>query len=213
MTRWSSAATLDVVDWRRRVSGLYDEVRRLSVDEVPAAHQLWRSGRDDLFAHHPASPLTPQARRTFAGLPVAGYDPAWRFELAITAAEPCTIAMSTGSDGEVPFERIGQVALPSADTLDVWRLQSYGGGIFLPVRDGLAGRPGGTYGGGRYLVDTIKGADLGPGQPPGSMVIDFNFCYNPSCAYDPAWACPLAPPGNVVAVEIGVGELYAPPPG
>jgi uncharacterized protein (DUF1684 family) len=211
MTATSSATALDVVDWRRRVWRLYEKVRRLSTDDVAVAHRLWRDGRDDLFGQHPASPLPPGARRSFTGLPVADYDPAWRFELSIAAAEPATITMSTGSDGDVPFERIGQVVLPAGDTLDVWRLQSYGGGIFLPVRDGLAGRTGGTYGGGRYLLDTIKGADLGPGKLPGSLAVDLNFSYNPSCAYDPAWACPLAPPGNVVTADIGVGELYAPP--
>jgi uncharacterized protein (DUF1684 family) len=114
----------------------------------------------------------------------------------------------------VPFERIGLVELPDVGTLDVWRLRSYGGGIFVPVKDALAGVHGGTYGGGRYLLDTIKGADLGPGTTAGSesaqrLVLDFNFAYNPSCAYDPAWACPLAPKGNIVAGEIPVGERYS----
>ncbi len=67
---------------------------------------------------------------------------------------------------------------------------------------------GGTYGGGRYLLDTIKGADLGRGAAPDTLVIDFNFAYNPSCAYDPMWACPLAPAGNVLPVAVPVGELY-----
>ena len=208
----SAAVTVEVVDWRRRVWGLYDEVRRLSRHDPAAGHQLWRSGRDDLFAEHPASPLLPQVRRTFTGLAVAPYDPAWRLELPIVETTPDFIEMSTGSDGDVPFERIGQVQLPAGEALDVWRLQTYGGGIFLPVRDGTSGRPGGSYGGGRYLLDTIKGADLGPGADPKSLVVDFNFCYNPSCAYDPAWACPLAPRGNVVAQQIPVGELYEPVP-
>jgi len=204
--------TLEVADWRRRVAALYAEVRHLGGHDPAAAHQFWRAGRDDLFAHHPASPLLPEALRDFTGLPVADYDPAWRFELAVTEAEPAQIEMSTGSDGDVPFERVGLIELPVGGTLDVWRLQTYGGGIFLPVRDGSAGQPGGSYGGGRYLLDTIKGADLGVGAEPRTLAVDFNFAYNPSCAYDPAWACPLAPLGNIVAVEIGVGELYVPPP-
>jgi len=85
----------------------------------------------------------------------------------------------------------------------VWWLESYGGGVFIPLRDGTSGRT--TYGGGRYLVDTVKGADLGGSD--GSLVIDFNFAYNPSCAYDPAWACPLAPAGNVLDTAIDAGEL------
>ncbi len=71
----------------------------------------------------------------------------------------------------------------------------------------MAGIHGGTYGGGRYLLDTVKGADLG--STFDRLVLDFNFAYNPSCAYDPAWACPLAPAGNVVDVEIPVGERYS----
>ena len=88
----------------------------------------------------------------------------------------------------------------------MWRLASYGGGVFVPVKDALAGSE--TYGGGRYLIDTAKGADLGGDER--SLVVDFNFAYNPSCAYNPAWACPLAPPGNVVATPLRVGELYDP---
>ena len=109
----------------------------------------------------------------------------------------------------MPFELIGVAEVPTVGPLDVWRLASYGGGIFIPVKDALAGARGGTYGGGRYLLDTVKGADLGSGRDPQSLVLDFNFAYNPSCAYDPMWACPLAQPGNTVAVEIPVGERYS----
>jgi uncharacterized protein (DUF1684 family) len=100
------------------------------------------------------------------------------------------------------------VTVPEVGSLDVWRLTSYGGGLFVPVKDALKGTHGGTYGGGRYLLDTIKGADLGSDPAAGTLVLDFNFAYNPSCAYDPAWACPLAPASNTVPVEIPVGELY-----
>jgi uncharacterized protein len=199
-------ATLEVLDWRRRIWALYAEVRRVSRDDPAAGHRLWRVGRDALFKGHPASPLPPPARRDFTGLPVAPYDPGWRFQLPITEAEPVTIELTAGSDGEVPFRRIGLLSLPVGGTLDVWRLQTYGGGVFVPVRDGLAGRPDGTYGGGRYLLDTIKGADLGPGGDATSLVIDFNFAYNPSCAYDPGWVCPLAPPANRLAVAVEAGE-------
>ena len=62
-----------------------------------------------------------------------------------------------------------------------------------------------TYGGGRYVLDTAKGADLGGSD--GRLVVDVNFAYNPSCAYDPAWACPLAPRGNVLGSPLRAGEL------
>jgi uncharacterized protein (DUF1684 family) len=77
--------------------------------------------------------------------------------------------------------------------------------VFVPVKDALAGSL--TYGGGRYLIDTVKGADLGGDALSGRLVVDFNFAYNPSCAYDPRWACPLAPPGNRLAVPVRAGEL------
>ncbi|PQZ60088.1 MULTISPECIES: DUF1684 domain-containing protein [unclassified Microbacterium] len=197
---------VEVVDWRRRVFALYDAVR--IADSPEEAHELWRIERDDLMLRHPATPLLPEDRALFEGLPIASYDPAWRFELPILPAEPGGFEFATGTDGIVPFERIGKVEIPDAGSLDVWRLKSYGGGLFIPVRDALAGRPGGTYGGGRYLIDTVKGADLGSDSERGTIVLDFNFAYNPSCAYDPAWACPLAQPGNVLPVVVPVGEMY-----
>lgn len=202
----TARTALEVADWRRRVFALYDAVRRASDPEE--AHELWRIERDALMAAHPATPLLPADREAFAGLPLAAYDPAWRFELPILDAEPADFEFATGTDGVVAFTRIGRVEVPDAGSLDVWRLTSYGGGLFVPVRDALAGRPGGTYGGGRYLLDTVKGADLGSDAADGTIVLDFNFAYNPSCAYDPAWACPLAPAGNVLPVEVPVGELY-----
>ena len=209
------ASALDVVDWRARVFGLYAEVRALGDSDPAGAHSVWRAGRDELFASHPSSPLLPEQRDGFAGLPVAPYDPTWRFETTIEVVDvvddPSAVRrldVPTGTDGVVPFELLGRCAIGQLGTLDVWRIATYGGGIFVPVKDALAGRPGGTYGGGRYLIDTIKGADLGRGQRARTIVLDFNFAYNPSCAYDPAWACPLAPLTNTVAVEIPVGELY-----
>lgn len=190
----------DVVDWRRRVFALYAEVR---AEADPATgHARWRAGRDELFARHPASPLLPEDRAGFAGLRVAPYDPEWRFEVAIEAAEPTRWDVQTGTDGVVPFERLGVVRLDGVGALDVWRLTTYGGGVFLPLRD-----PGEGYGGGRYVLDTVKGADLGGGD--GRVVVDLNFAYAPSCAYDPAWACPLAPAGNTVETAVPVGELRA----
>ena len=204
---------LTLLDWRRRVHDLYAIVRAST--DPGTAHALWQQGRDDLFAHHPQAPIGRAARENFAGLPVASYDPRWRFELEVDLdVERVGIEVPTGTDGIVPFERIGVVHLPGSrgdepsGSLDVWALRSYGGGLFVPFRDRTAGRT--TYGAGRYLIDTVKGADLGGEADPetgaGWLVIDFNFGYHPSCAYDPAWACPLAQPGNVLDVEVPVGE-------
>jgi uncharacterized protein (DUF1684 family) len=202
-----SIGSLQLADWRRRVFGLYAGVRQLSVHDPAAGHELWKSGRDELFAGHPQSPLLPDDRARFTGLTVPRYDPDWRYELEVRRAEePLRIIVDSATDGAIPFSLVGTVRIPYLGTLDVWRLTVYGGGLFVPVKDGLAGAPGGTYGGGRYLLDTVKGADLGPGAGGDSLVIDFNFAYNPSCAYDPSWSCPLAQPGNTVREEIPVGE-------
>jgi uncharacterized protein len=196
---------LEVADWRRRVFRMYEDVRNAT--DLPAAHDQWRRRRDDLFATHPSTPLLPEDRADFTGLPVEPYDPDWRFEVGIEPTEARHMNVETGTDGVVPFDLIGIATVPGVGPLDVWKLASYGGGIFVPVKDALHGKHGGTYGGGRYLIDTIKGADLG--STPDSLILDFNFAYNPSCAYDPAWACPLAQPGNTTTVEIPVGERYS----
>jgi uncharacterized protein (DUF1684 family) len=198
---------LEVADWRRRVHSMYRSVREAT--DLPAAHDLWRRKRDDLFLNHPSTPLLPEDKAEFTGLPVRPYDPDWRFEVAIELDDSRSFDFETGTDGVVPFQLIGIADVPGVGPLDVWRLASYGGGVFLPVRDALAGKKGGTYGGGRYLLDTVKGADLGTDAASNTLVLDFNFAYNPSCAYDPMWACPLAQPGNRVDAEIPVGERYS----
>jgi len=192
---------LTLLDWRRQVHAVYADVRASA--DPRAAHETWRAARDHLFATHRESPVPPAA---FRPLPYAPYDPALRFEARVDSdVEPARLDVPTGTDGVVPFRRIGVAELGALGRLDVWWLDSYGGGVFVPVRDQLAGRQ--TYGGGRYVVDTVKGADLGGDVRDAVLVIDLNFAYNPSCAYDPAWACPLAPPGNVLAAPVLAGEL------
>jgi len=195
-------ASLSLLDWRRQVSRLYAEIR--DMDDVQAAHELWKATRDGLLGQHPDSPI-PQAQRAgFTGVPVAPYDPAMRYVIAVdTDVESVRTEVETATDGVVPFERMGRVHLTGVGDLDVWWVAAYGGGVFVPIKDGLAGVQ--TYGGGRYVIDTVKGADLGGDGD--ELVVDLNFAYNPSCAYDPAWACPLAPPGNVVACDVRAGEL------
>jgi len=192
--------SLTLLDWRRRVLALYAAVRDTA--DPAGAHAVWRAGRDELMGEHPQSPLPPAARSTFSGLPVAPYDPAWRFEAIVEPTAPARLQIPTGTDGVVGFHRLGTARLPGVGALDVWWLGGYGGGVFVPVKDASCGRT--SYGGGRYLLDTVKGADLGGAE--GRLVLDLNFSYNPSCAYDPAWACPLPPAGNVLEVAVPVGE-------
>lgn len=203
-----AAAALDLLDWRRRTHELYRSVR--THGEPRVAHALWREGRDQMMAEHPASPLLPEHRARFTGLDVAPYDERYRVQASLEPAPAGGFEVATGTDGTVGFERVGRVRLPLPDgpvELDVWRLTSYGGGLFVPLRDGSCGSS--AYGGGRYVLDTVKGADLGSQQ--GRLVVDLNFAYNPSCAYDPAWACPLAPPGDTTDVVVPVGEQHTGP--
>jgi uncharacterized protein (DUF1684 family) len=196
--------TLTLLDWRRRVAALYAATRAAADPE--SGWRTWRDGRDELFATHPDSPLDAAARNAFRGLPFASYDPAMRFEAPVERAEPQRLDVPTATDGVVPFERIGAVQLDGVGRLDVWWLDSYGGGIFLPLRDGSAGST--TYGGGRYLLDTVKGADLGGAGD--RLVVDLNFAYHPSCTYDPRWSCPLAPEGNRLTTAVAAGEQLPP---
>jgi uncharacterized protein (DUF1684 family) len=196
--------SLTLLDWRRRVGALYAAAR--SASDPEAGWRTWRDGRDELFAGHPDSPLDEAARASFTGLPFAPYDPALRFEVTLAPAPPERREIPTDADGVVRLERIGTVAPGDLGRLDVWWVGGYGGGVFLPLRDGSAGKT--TYGGGRYLLDTIKGADLGSGD--GRLVVDLNFAYHPSCTYDPRWSCPLAPEGNRTAVPAEAGEQLPP---
>ncbi len=193
--------TLTLLDWRRRVHLLYAEAR--GAEDPEQGWRAWRSGRDTLFAEHPDSPLDPVARTAFTGLPVAPYDRSLRFTPRLdTGVEPQRLQLPTADDGVVAMDRIGRVTLGELGRLDVWWLAGYGGGIFLPLRDGSAGRA--SYGAGRYLLDTIKGADLGGAG--GTLVVDLNFAYHPSCAYDPRWSCPLPQQGNRIDAVVDAGE-------
>lgn len=191
----------DVLDWRRRVAALYAEVR--AAGEPAEAHARWAAGRDALVRTHPASPLPPAEREQFRGVRVAAYDPAYRFVVAVGQAPPATRALPAGEDGQVPLERVGRGHLPGLGDLDVWWVGGYGGGLFLPVRDATSGST--TYGGGRYVLDTVKGADLGGDRR--ALVVDLNFAYQPSCAYHPSWVCPLPAAENTLAAAVPVGEL------
>ena len=194
---------LELLDWKRRVQALYAEVR--AAEDPAAAWARWRAARDDLFARHPQSPLPPAARAGFAGLPVFAYDPALRVLAEVADAPPTRLEIATSGGGTTVFTRCGvaRFALAGApQALELYWLEAYGGGVFLPFADATSGRE--TYGAGRYLLDTVKGADLG--MSDGRLVLDFNFAYHPSCAHDPRWACPLAPPPNRLGVPIEGGE-------
>ncbi len=189
-------AILDLLDWKRRIGELYAYVR----EAAPAdGWRAWCDEREHLFATHPQTP-NPGVRPSYFD-----YEPAARVLGDLVDAPAQELRLPVSRDEAIVARRVGRVSfrLYGRDAvLDVFWISGYGGGLFLPFRDATSGTT--TYGAGRYLYDTIKGADLGTEN--GKLVLDFNFAYNPSCAYDPRWACPLAPPGNVLDGAVEAGE-------
>jgi uncharacterized protein len=178
--------------------------------EVGAA--AWRRSRDRLFLTHPASALTAEQRRQVDGLSWFPYDPAASVRASVGPVDAGDeLAIDTGGeDGVVRYRRVGRLATPWGELTLFWTL-GYGGGLFLPFRDATCGRE--TYGAGRYLTDTVKGT-FGRGLTVDGVrvVLDLNYAYNPSCAYNARWACPLAPPENHLRAAIRAGELAYPDP-
>jgi uncharacterized protein len=198
-----ASAELELTSWRRDVASLYASVR--AEDDAERGHAIWRAGRDRLFRTHPQSPLDADDPRRDAGLPYWPYDADLRFELPLLPpGEDVTVSIPTGGDATTSLRLFGRVQLPSpiGASVGVWWLDQYAGGLFLPLRDDTAGDT--SYGGGRYVLDTAKGADLGGG--PATLVVDLNFSYHPSCCYSSQWQCPLAPEANVVEAPVFGGE-------
>lgn len=194
---------LELLDWKRRIFELYARVREQ--EDPSEAWGTWIRTRDELFARHAQSPIPQLERSSFSGLSYFDYDPAMRVLADVRTADPTRYAIPTSGNETMTFERVARAHFELAGrplSLDLYWLVGYGGGLFLPLRDATSGQE--TYGAGRYVLDTIKGADLGMSDE--RLVIDFNFAYNPSCAYDPRWVCPLAPPPNRLEVAVRAGE-------
>ena len=181
-------AELELLDWKRRIFDLYAEVR---ASEPRAGWERWRAVRAELFRDHPQSPSP-----GYAALAYYDYDPALRFLADVEPVEEQAIEI----DG-FPFRRFAAATF-ELGSLELYWLEGYGGGVFLPFADETRGTE--TYGAGRYLLDTVKGSYLG--LEGGRLVLDFNFAYIPSCSYDDRWACPLTPPPNRLPIPVRAGE-------
>jgi len=207
---------LELADWRRSIAEMYAELRRVAVENPNAAWNGFRATRDALFASHPQSPLDEERKAAFTALHYFDYDPRWRIRAKVQGTGEATSSPTPRSvtvelpEGTLRYRAVGTAVFttPATDdrvcTLTLYWLDGYGGGLFLPFKDLTSGRE--TYGGGRYLYDTIKGADIGAGSGPDELVLDFNFAYNPSCAYSPRWVCPLSPSENSLPFRIEAGE-------
>jgi uncharacterized protein (DUF1684 family) len=196
---------LDLWDYRRRVDEIYRDVR----DGGPGRHTWtgWTRDRDDLFASHPQSPI--EDRAMFGGLVYFPYDPEWRTVGHFVPVEDEATLLETTAVGTAQFFRAGVVEFEvngHQAALELLWLDAYGGGLFLPFRDATNGHT--TYGGGRYLLDTVKGADLG--HDGDRIVLDFNYSYHPSCVHSDRWSCPLAPPANTLDFAVEAGERLFP---
>jgi uncharacterized protein (DUF1684 family) len=203
---------LALADWRRLTAEMYAAVRKSPGGRRESAWQEFRKTRSEMFRSHAQSPLLDEQKQTFNSLRYFPYSPAWRFRANAVpiqnegARHAVVIDLPEGKASLQPFAHV-QFTPPSGSKnpvrLTLYWIQGYGGGLFLPFKDRTNGIE--TYGGGRYLYDTIKGADLGVDSD--SILLDFNFSYNPSCAYSPLWTCPLAPAENSLPLRIEAGEL------
>ena len=199
--------SLSLLDWRRTIGDLYAQIR--TAPDKQAAWRRWQATRSRLFREHPQSPVPLEERGDYTGPHLFAYDPAWCLTAAVEAAEPRRLEIATSNVDTMAFTRFAVARFAGAGSglsLELYWLAGYGGGLFVPFADATAGRE--SYGAGRYLLDTVKGADLGVSD--GRLVLDFNFAYQPSCAYDPRWTCPLTPAANRLAVPVRAGERVSP---
>ncbi|MEO5884399.1 MAG: DUF1684 domain-containing protein [Candidatus Limnocylindrales bacterium] len=202
---------LTLADWRRRVAALYVEVRAMSVVDPALALTHWRVTREWLYREHPQSPIPMDARAAFRARHF-DHDPRLRFQAVLEPAPPpapgaLTLDLPNSGADSLAFRRVGivRLAFPEGERiLSVFWLAGYAGGLFIPFRDATNGTE--TYDAGRYLLDAAKSADLGSDTATRTLTLDANFAYQPSCAFDPRWACPLAPPENRLDIAVRAGE-------
>ncbi len=157
----------------------------------------FRKAKDDFFKNDFQSPLAPQQKRDFSGLHYYPENPALQLELSLEKADgsqPVVLQTSTGEARE--YLHAGQVRFKVNEQEAVLQVYSDEGGYFLPFVDATA--PDETYGSGRYLEPHDLGGDV--------LQVDFNLAYNPYCAYNERWSCPLPPRENRLKVRIEAGE-------
>ena len=161
----------------------------------------FRKSKDAFFREGHDSPLTHEQQPGFGGLAYFAENPALRLvvePVVLPEFEDVEIELSTGEAAvyqrwaKVRFEVDGERA-----ELTVFR-DPESGDLFLPFKDATAAS-GETYPAGRYLdIEQVAG---------GRLVLDFNYAYNPYCAYNDQWSCPLTPAENVLAVPIHAGGM------
>jgi uncharacterized protein (DUF1684 family) len=159
--------------------------------------QTFRAEKDDFFASHPQSPLTALQKQTFSGLRYFDEDASLRFEVTVTPfPERAHIEIQTSTGDVRVYTRFARFQFSVDGQGAELTIYETDYGYFLPFVDSLAGKE--TYPAGRYLD-----LELLPGN---RFLVDFNLAYNPYCAYNDKWSCPLTPFENRLKVPIRAGE-------
>jgi len=157
----------------------------------------FQAQKDQFFREHPQSPLSPRQKDRFTGLNYYPYDPSLAFELSLMPYEnPTEILMQTNSNVLKPFVRLGKIEFVIEGMTAQLTVYQADYGLFLPFVDANAGRE--TYASGRYLEPEEGVANR--------LWVDFNFAYNPFCAYSEHYVCPITPSENRLSLAIRAGE-------
>ena len=163
-------------------------------------HELaaFRAAKDAFLRQDPRSPLSHHQRHTFEGVPYYPFEPALRLELPLDRDVPDeVVAVDTSTGDSQEYRRAGKVRFAvDGEAAQLTIYQGAGGELFLPLRDATSGEE--TYGAGRYLEPKLIDDER--------VLVDFNYLYNPYCAYNEAWSCPLPPRENWLGVPLRAGE-------
>ena len=156
-----------------------------------------RQEKDEFFGSSPNSPLTESQRIDFDGLDYYDYNPDLSFSVTVEPFEvQDTLQIMTTTNEIRNYRRYGEFTFTVEGEEARLTILETPHGFFLPFVDANAKTE--TYPAGRYL-------DLEP-DSSGVFHIDFNQAYNPLCAFNDAWSCPLTPFENRLTVAIKAGE-------
>ena len=200
---------LSLINWRREIFEIYSDIRRESNGKT--AWEKWRVKREELFKHHPESPTfnIKSIPGSYAQPILYPYNPNFCLSSKYKVLESSEILELLTDNNSItriqPFLETTNLFEKLNIELTIFKILGYGGGLFMPFFDIGCSSKGDNYEGGRYLIDTIKGADLGESRK-NELRLDFNFSYNPSCSYNSKWTCPIIKHYNIIPVLIDAGE-------
>ena len=180
----------------------FEEDNQMIYDETAIIER--RKDIDEFFTSDPSSPLTEQQKESFKGLSYFAPNEEYAFFAKFSQSkQPDTVLLLTSKGSEKrPMLRYGTFTFQSQDantyTLTAFTSLSKDDGIlFIPFKDQTNGFD--TYEAGRYL-------ELEEVQHEDEYLLDFNRAYNPYCAYNKQYTCPLVPKENVLSMAMKAGE-------